>query len=86
MAEQLILRLDNLIGSPVAPSRRTGEQQPAVWAGRPPARRTARAGARSALRDSDEWRIDEHTREVGRRGLAEARRALARAGRQAAAA
>jgi hypothetical protein len=25
----------------------------------------------------DEWRLDEHTREVGRRGVAEARRVLA---------
>ncbi len=25
----------------------------------------------------DDWRLDEHTREVGRRGLIEARRALA---------
>jgi hypothetical protein len=33
----------------------------------------------------DEWRIDEHTREVGRRGLAEARAALAAATRRAAA-
>ena len=28
---------------------------------------------------ADDWRIDEHTREVGRRGLAEARKALAAA-------
>jgi len=31
-----------------------------------------------------EWRLDEHTREVGRRGLAEARAALAEAARRAA--
>jgi hypothetical protein len=31
-------------------------------------------GARSGA-----WRLDEHTREVGRRGVAEARRALAEA-------
>jgi hypothetical protein len=27
--------------------------------------------------DEDDWRIDEHTREIGRRGVAEARRVLA---------
>jgi hypothetical protein len=33
---------------------------------------------------ADDWRLDEHTREVGRRGLAEARAALAAATRRAA--
>ncbi len=33
----------------------------------------------------DEWRLDERTREVGRRGVAEARAALAAAERRAAA-
>ena len=33
---------------------------------------------------ADDWRIDEHTREVGRRGLAEARAALHAATRRAA--
>jgi hypothetical protein len=32
-----------------------------------------------------EWRLDEHTREVGRRGLAEARAALTAAARRVAA-
>jgi hypothetical protein len=32
-----------------------------------------------------DWRLDEHTKEVGRRGIAEARRALAAAARRAAA-
>ncbi|HVM66994.1 MAG TPA: hypothetical protein VMU14_19155 [Acidimicrobiales bacterium] len=32
----------------------------------------------------DDWRIDDHTREVGRRGIAEARAALAAATRRAA--
>jgi hypothetical protein len=27
--------------------------------------------------DDDDWRLDEHTREAGRRGVAEARRVLA---------
>jgi hypothetical protein len=31
----------------------------------------------------DDWHLDEHTREVGRRGLAEARAALAAAARRA---
>jgi hypothetical protein len=35
--------------------------------------------------DEDDWRIDEHTREVGRRGVAEARRVLAEVMRRAAA-
>ncbi len=34
---------------------------------------------------ADDWRLDEHTREVGRRGLAEARAALQAAARRAAA-
>jgi hypothetical protein len=33
----------------------------------------------------DDWRIDEHTREIGRQGLADARKALADARRHAAA-
>jgi hypothetical protein len=32
----------------------------------------------------DDWRLDEHTRELGRQGLAEARAALAAATRRAA--
>ena len=32
-----------------------------------------------------DWRLDEHTKEVGRRGIAEARKALAEAARRAAA-
>jgi hypothetical protein len=32
-----------------------------------------------ALPEEEEWRLDEHTKEVGRRGLAEAWAALARA-------
>jgi hypothetical protein len=35
--------------------------------------------------DEDDWRLDEHTREVGRRGLAEARRALDEVRRRSAA-
>lgn len=31
-----------------------------------------------------DWRLDERTREIGRRGLAEARKRLASAGREAA--
>ena len=33
----------------------------------------------------DDWRLDEHTREAGRRGVAEARRALAEVMRRSAA-
>ena len=33
---------------------------------------------------ADGWRLDDHTREAGRRGLAQARAALAEAGRRAA--
>ena len=29
--------------------------------------------------DDQDWRLDEHTREIGRRGVAEARRVLAEA-------
>jgi uncharacterized membrane protein YeaQ/YmgE (transglycosylase-associated protein family) len=36
-------------------------------------------------RNGDDWRLDERTKEAGRRGIAEARRALAEARRQAAA-
>lgn len=35
--------------------------------------------------DEDDWRLDEHTRETGRRGVAEARRILAEAMRRSAA-
>ena len=42
------------------------------------------AGARPG-RPAD-WRLDEHTREVGRRGIEEARRALAAAAQRVAAA
>jgi hypothetical protein len=35
--------------------------------------------------DDDEWRLDQRTREVGRRGVAEARRALEEATRRTAA-
>jgi hypothetical protein len=35
--------------------------------------------------DKDDWRLDEHTRETGRRGVAEARRILAEAMRRSAA-
>ena len=35
--------------------------------------------------DEDDWRIDERTREVGRRGVAEARRVLAEVMRRSAA-
>ena len=33
----------------------------------------------------DDWRLDEHTKEVGRQGLAEARQALAEARKRVAA-
>jgi hypothetical protein len=36
-----------------------------------------------ALKDAADWRLDERTREVGRRGLADARAALAQARRRA---
>ena len=35
--------------------------------------------------DEDDWRLDERTREAGRRGVAEARRVLAEAMRRSAA-
>jgi hypothetical protein len=35
--------------------------------------------------EKDDWRLDQHTRETGRRGVAEARRALAEAMRRSAA-
>lgn len=35
--------------------------------------------------DKDDWRLDQHTRETGRRGVAEARRVLAEAMRRSAA-
>ena len=35
--------------------------------------------------DEDDWRLDEHTREAGRRGVAEARRLLAEVIRRSAA-
>jgi len=38
----------------------------------------------AAAADVGAWRLDDHTREVGRRGLAEARAALAEAARRAA--
>jgi hypothetical protein len=37
------------------------------------------------IEDDDDFRLDEHTREAGRRGVAEARRALEAAMRRAAA-
>jgi hypothetical protein len=37
------------------------------------------------IEDRDEWRLDERTREAGRRGVAEARRVLAEALKRSAA-
>ncbi|GAC1318301.1 MAG: hypothetical protein NVSMB12_17000 [Acidimicrobiales bacterium] len=42
-------------------------------------------GVEHGVEDGAGWRLDERTREVGRRGLAEARAALAEAARRAAA-
>jgi hypothetical protein len=37
------------------------------------------------LEDDNDWRLDEHTKDIGRQGLADARKALADARRRTAA-
>jgi hypothetical protein len=82
MTNQLILLEPDLFDAGAA--TRTDDRRPTRPDTHPtPTARRARGRAAASVDDANEYHLDEHTREVGKAGLAAARQALAEAVRRA---